>query len=96
MAELGKSSLHRSNWNEQFRATIFLNRMSERAGRDPRICEIIVNKVESKDLGTWRSNLFRKFKSDLEMYPGVLSDANATQSKEKFSMCWKLTRKRMM
>ena len=59
MAELGKSLIV-ANWNKQFRATIFLNRMSERAGRDPRICEILVNKLESKDLGTWRSNLFRK------------------------------------
>ena len=50
-----------------------------------------MNKVESKDFGTWRSILFRKFKSDLEMYPGVLSVANAKCSKEKFSM-WRKPR----
>ena len=33
------------------------NRMSERASRDPKICEILVRKVESKDLGDWRSIL---------------------------------------
>ena len=32
--------------------------MSERADGDPKICEIVVNKVEKKDLGDWRSNLF--------------------------------------
>ena len=32
--------------------------MSERANGDPKICEIRVNKVEKKDLGDWRSNLF--------------------------------------
>merc|ERR1719260_54894 len=29
-------------------------RMSERAIGDPKICEIVVNKVESKDLGDWK------------------------------------------
>ena len=59
MAELGKSSFHRSadrcQLNEQLRETIFLfKRMSERASGDPRMCEILVNKLERKDLGTWR------------------------------------------
>merc|ERR1719234_811612 len=29
-------------------------RMSEQSGGDPKMCEIVVDKVESKDLGKWR------------------------------------------
>ena len=32
-----------------------LNRMSERSARDKKKCEIVVDKVEKKDLGKWRS-----------------------------------------
>ena len=31
-------------------------RTSEKAGKDPKTCEILVDNVESKDLGAWRSN----------------------------------------
>ena len=34
-----------------------LNRLSERSVRDPRVCELLVDKVEEKDLGKWRSEL---------------------------------------
>ena len=33
-------------------------RTSKRGGNDPKICEILVDNVERKDLGAWRSNLF--------------------------------------
>ena len=33
-------------------------RTSERAGKDPKICEIVVDNVKKKDLGVWRSKLF--------------------------------------
>ena len=31
-----------------------------RADKDPKTCEILVDNVESKDLGAWRSNFFRE------------------------------------
>ena len=34
-----------------------LNRLSERSVRDLRVCELLVDKVEEKDLGKWRSEL---------------------------------------
>ena len=56
MAELGKSSILRRQ--NLVKKPPFSNRLSERAKGDPKICEILVNKVEKKDLGDWRSNLF--------------------------------------
>ena len=55
-----------------------LNRMSERSGGDARMCEILVDKVEKKDLGKWRSNLFtHKTGNSTKIYlflcPGVKS-----------------------
>ena len=34
-----------------------LIRLSERSVGDPRVCELLVDKVEEKDLGKWRSEL---------------------------------------
>ena len=34
--------------------------MSERSVRDPRVCEILVDKVEQRDLGKWRSEKWWK------------------------------------
>ena len=60
--------------------------MSERANEDPKICEIRVNKVEKKDLGDWRSNLF--YMCHLlqfgNIYPGVSSEASTIISQEEF------------
>ena len=36
--------------------------MSERASGDPKICEIVVNNVEKKDFGDWRSKELVGFK----------------------------------
>ena len=54
MAELGKSSII------LFSSFADTNRMSERAAGDPRICELLVSKLESKDLGSWRSNFSKQ------------------------------------
>ena len=53
-----------------------LNRMSERSGEDARMCEIVVDNVEKKDLGEWRSNLLphttgTSSKTYLFLCPGV-------------------------
>ena len=83
MAELGKCSILRRQ--NLVKKPPFSNRMSERAKGDPKICEILVNKVEKKDLGDWRSNLFHICHCcNLETYPGVSSDASAMSSKEEF------------
>ena len=55
-----------------------LNRMSERSGEDARMCEILVDKVEKKDLGKWRSSSFtHKTGNSIKIYlflcPGVKS-----------------------
>ena len=34
-----------------------LIRLSKRSVGDPRVCELLVDKVEEKDLGKWRSEL---------------------------------------
>ena len=62
-------------------------RTSKRGGNDPKICEILVDNVESKDLGAWRSNLFSQKRliawPAVRNYPGVLSDAYGQGLEEK-------------
>ena len=72
-----------------------LNRMNERSGEDARMCEIVVDKVEEKDLGKWRSNSFTRTTGNstktylflcpgFKIYTGVWSDALAALQKELF------------
>ena len=52
-----------------------INRMSERSGEDARMCAIVVDKVEKKDLGKWRSKFTHKTGNSTKTYiflcPGV-------------------------
>ena len=54
VAELGNSSIHRSVKTSTSEQTSFSTRMSKRAVKDPKICEVLVDKVKSRDLGDWR------------------------------------------
>ena len=54
VVELGNSSIHRSVKTSTSEQTSFSTRMSKRAIEDPKICEVLVDKVKSRDLGDWR------------------------------------------
>ena len=57
-----------------------------RADKDPKTCEILVDNVQSKDLGAWRSSekILRLLAwLGVQNYPGVLSGANAQGSEEQ-------------
>ena len=79
------------------------NRLSERAKKDSKICEIKVENIEKKDLGKWRSNLFYIYLTyviyvtcyNLETYPGVLSTAKSVAGHTKTSK-WRKQRMRLM
>ena len=65
--------------------------MSERSSGDPKICEIVVDKVERKDLGKWRSKVSTfKIGFGIQNNSGVWQNAGAAAvQKEHILLCRK-------